>query len=184
MITFSKFKEAFLEAGKRILKVQQFGTKTATEVAPFGVDANPLKDMTAIFAETSNISESVIIGYINKNQLAKKGELRLYSLDDNNSVKSFIWLKNDGTLELDADNINVNAELLKLEANSIQLNGATFSNVRYEPLELGIVAKDALINAELVKIATVLNSLIPGSYVVSPVSTNIISAKSDNVKLG
>lgn len=161
MITFSKFKEAFLEAGKRILKVEQFGVKTATEVSPFGVDANPLKDMTAIFAETSNISESVIVGYINKNQLANIGEVRLYSLDENNAVKSFIWLKNDGTIEL---------------------NGNTYSSVRYEPLESGINAKDNLINTELGKIATAIASL-GGTYTVAPVSTNIASAKNEDVKL-
>lgn len=159
---FSKVAESFIENGKRVLKVLQFGTKTADEVGPFGIDSNPLKDMTAIYAETSNNSESVIIGYINKNQIAGIGETRLYSLDENAAVKSFIWLKNDGTIEL---------------------NGNTYSSVRYEPLESGINAKDNLINIELGKISVVLNSLAPGSYTVAPVSTNIASAKNEDVKL-
>ena len=38
--------------------------------------------MVAIFAETSNNSEAVIIGYINKNQVAGPGEKRIFSLKD------------------------------------------------------------------------------------------------------
>lgn len=162
MITFSKYFESTLEQGKRILKVLQFGTKTANESMPFGYDAQPIKEMTAIYADTSNNGENVIIGYINKNQIAKAGEVRLYSLDENNALKSFLWLKNDGTLEL---------------------NGNTYTAVRFEPLQSGINAKDNLINIELGKIATVLNSLAPGSYVVSPISTNITTAKSEDVKV-
>lgn len=161
MISFSKFKEAIIESGKRILKVEQFGVKTADEVAPFGIDANPLKDMVAIYSDTTNASESVILGYINKNQLASSGEVRLYSLDSNKALKSFIWLKND---------------------NTIEFNGNTYSMVRFEPLQSGINAKDNLINVELGKIATVLNSLAPGSYTPLPISTNITTAKNEDLK--
>lgn len=160
-ISFSKFKEFFIENGKRILKVEQFGIKTADEVAPFGIDANPLKDMVAIYSDTTNASESVILGYIDKNKLADSGEIRLYSLDSNKALKSFIWLKND---------------------NTIEFNGNTYSMVRFEPLESGINAKDNLINIELGKIATAISSL-GGVYTVAPVSTNIANAKNEDVKL-
>ena len=40
-ISLSKFKSFILENGKRILKVQQFGAKTAKESYPFGVDSVP-----------------------------------------------------------------------------------------------------------------------------------------------
>lgn len=160
MISFSKFKEAVIESGKRILKVEQFGIKTADEVASFGVDSNPLKGMVAIYSDTTNASESVILGYINKNQLADSGEIRLYSLDSNKALKSFIWLKND---------------------NTIEFNGNTYSMVRYEPLESGINAKDNLINIELGKIATAIGSL-GGVYTPASVSTNISSAKNEDLK--
>jgi hypothetical protein len=162
MITFSKYKESIISNGKRILKVLEFGPKTANESMPFGYDAQPIKEMTAIYADTSNNSESVIIGYINTNQLSNAGEVRLYSVDENNVLKSFLWLKNDGTLEL---------------------NGNTYTAVRFEPLQSGINAKDNLINIELGKIAAVLNSLAPGSYTVTPISTNITNAKSEDVKI-
>jgi hypothetical protein len=162
MITFSKYFESTIQQGKRILKVLQFGAKTANESMPFGIDSQPIKGMTAIYADTSNNSESVIIGYINTNQLSNAGETRFYSVDENNVLKSFLWLKNDGTLEL---------------------NGNTYTAVRFEPLQSGINAKDNLINIELGKIAAVLNSLAPGSYTVTPISTNITTAKSEDVKI-
>lgn len=162
MIYFSKFFESAVELGKRILKVQQFGAKSANEVAPFGIDANPIKGMTAIYAETSNNSETVVIGYINENQLANSGEIRLYSVDENKTLKSFIWLKND---------------------NTIEFNGNSYSSVRFEPLKQGINNKDNLINIELAKIATAINAIVPGSYVPVNITTNIDSAKNEDLKM-
>ena len=162
MIYFSKFFESIVEQGKRILKVQQFGAKSANEVAPFGVDSNPIKGMTAIYAETSNNSETVVIGYINENQLANSGEIRLYSVDENKALKSFIWLKND---------------------NTIEFNGNAYSMVRFEPLKQGINNKDNLINIELAKIATAINAIVPGSYIPGNITTNIDSAKNEDLKM-
>ena len=162
MIYFSKFFESAVELGKRILKVQQFGAKSANEVSPFGVDANPIKGMTAIYAETSNNSETVVIGYINENQLANRGEVRLYSVDENKALKSFIWLKND---------------------NTIEFNGNSYSSVRFEPLKQGINNKDILINAELAKIATAINAIAPGSYVPGNITTNVDSAKNEDLRM-
>lgn len=107
MITFSKVDSFSLKNLKRVLKVFQFGVKTAAEAAPFGDDAAPLKDMIAIFAESSNNAEPVIIGYINKNQIAAAGEKRIYSLKADGELSSYIHLKNDETIELfgAADNL-------------------------------------------------------------------------------
>lgn len=161
MITFSKFFEATIEQGKRILKVNQYGVKTADESAPFGVDSNPIKGMTAIYADTSNDSESVIIGYINENQIAQKGETRIFSLDENGNLKAFVWCKNNG---------------------EIHLNGNTYTAVKFEELKTAINNSDTLLNAELTKIQTAISAL-GGTYVKSNVTTNIDSSKSDKVKL-
>lgn len=161
MITFSKFFESILDGGKRILKVNQYGPKTADESSPFGIDSNPIKGMTAIYADTSNSSESVVLGVINESQLADNGELRLYSMDSNKVVKSFIWIKKDGTIEF---------------------NGNTYSSVRFEPLKTGLNNQNTLINTELSKIASAIG-LLGGVYVPSNILTNIDSAKNDTVKL-
>lgn len=161
MITFSKISSSIIDGGKRVFKVLQFGAKTADECSPFGIDSVPLKNMTAIYADTSNSSENVIIGYINENQLANNGEVRLYSLDENKALKSFIWLKNDGTIEF---------------------NGNTYSMVRFEPLKQGLQSTDTAINTELSKIATAINSIAPGAYTPTPIQTNIDLAKNQDLK--
>lgn len=160
MITLAKFSESFLEKGKRILKFLEFGAKSGNESAPFGYDGNPLKDTMAIHAKTSNNSENVIIGYINDNQKADIGEVRIYSLDSNKSLKSFIWLKKDG---------------------SIELNGNTYSLVKYEPLETAIKKHDTDINVELAKISAAISSL-GGAYAPQQINTNISNSKAKNIK--
>ena len=70
MLTIAKIKGVSIEAGKRILKVLQFGTKTENESGPFGIDSSPLKDYVAVYGGTSNISAPVIIVYIQKSQIS------------------------------------------------------------------------------------------------------------------
>lgn len=94
---------------RRLIKVLRFGkfdVQTPEEIAPFGTDANPIKDMVAIYSSTTESDSKFIVGYINKNQLAQPGEHRIYSLDSSGNLKAFIWLKNDGKIQLNgsADN--------------------------------------------------------------------------------
>ena len=162
MLTFSKLDSTTLsDIGKRVLKVLQFGAKSASESLPFGVDSNPLKGMTAIYGSTSNNGDTVIFGYIQKNQIADVGETRFFSLDADGNLKAFIWLKNDG---------------------DIQLNGDDYSSVRFQPLQSGINNKDSLINTELGKIATAIGTL-GGTYVPGNISTDISQSESETVKI-
>lgn len=165
MISLSKVRNVFIEGGFRILRVFQYGVKTSDVSGPFGEDSNPLPNTTAIYANTGVKGDPVVIGYINTNQLQKvsPGEKRIFSLFPNGSNSFEIYLRNNGTCEI---------------------GGSQFSAVKYEPLDASVRAQDALINAELVKIASAINALAPGSYVPSPVSTNIIASKSNTVKLG
>ena len=162
MITFSKMKSSTIEQGKRILKVLQFGAATAKESYPFGFDSSPLENLTAIYAETTNKGEAVIIGYINKNQIAELGGSRMYSLDSTGNLKAYAYARASGILEL---------------------NGAEFSAVRFENLLSAINSQNTLINAELVKIAAVLNTLSPGSYVPGSITINLTSSQSPTVKI-
>ncbi len=162
MISLAKYFSSAIEQGKRILKVTQFGTKTAKECYPFGFDSQPLEGMTAIYSETSNADESVIIGYISKNQLAGKGESRMYSVDASGVPVAYILCDASGR---------------------ISLNGNAYSSVRFENLVTGLNNQNNLINAEFAKIATAINALAPGSYIPALVNTNISTAKSETVKL-
>ncbi len=91
---------------QRIIKFRRFGksdVQTSPQVAPYGTDSNPIKDMIAVYSATSEKGETVIIGYLNKNQLADIGEHRTFSTDEDGNVQFFVWLKNDGTLQLGGD---------------------------------------------------------------------------------
>lgn len=160
MISYAKVKSTLIEKSRRILKVLQFGAKTAVEVAPFGDDGNPLKDMVAIYSTTSEAGERVILGYINKNQIAQPGEKRIYSLTPEGAISFSIHLKGDGTCEI---------------------GGATDNMVRFLALDTALKAQDNLINVELSKIATAIGSL-GGAYAVAPVSTDISASKIEEVK--
>lgn len=161
MISFAKVKQWSLENGKRILKLFQFGAKTAKVAAPFGDDSNPLKDMTAILAETSENGEPVVLGYINKNQLAKEGEKRIFSLKSDGSLSSFIWLKNDETIEI---------------------GGNADNAVRFTALKTAIDTKDSLIQTELAKIATGITSA-GGAYTPGQITTKLDPAKINTIKV-
>lgn len=160
-ISLSKLKSSTIEQGKRILKVLQFGAKTAKESYPFGFDSVPPADWTAIYAETTNKDESVIIGYINRNQLASIGEARVYALGSNKEVTAFVWARSGGDL---------------------YLNGSTFSAVRFSPLDSALQTQKTAVNAELIKIQAAISAL-GGSYVISPINVNINPSESPTVKL-
>jgi len=160
MNTLAKISESYIEKGKRILKFLQFGAKTSNESMPFGYDGNPLKDTIAIHSSTSANGENVITGYINENQLASIGEVRLYSLSENKELKAFLWLKKDGTIEL---------------------NGNDYSLTKFEPLEKSIKKLDTDINLELTKIAAAI-SLLGGAYAIKSISTDISESKAKNIK--
>ena len=159
-VTLSKIKSTALESGKRVLKVLQFGVKTAVEIAPFGDDSCPIDNMAALYLDTREIGEPVIAGYINKNQKAAKGEKRFYSLDSEGNEKFYIWIKNDGTLEIGGDSDNA---------------------VRYIPLNAALQAQKDLINTELTKIAIGITAA-GGTYTPAPISINISGAKIEEIK--
>lgn len=161
MITIAKTRDTFVEKSKLIIKVLQFGAKTAKQAAPFGIDSNPLDNYTAIYADTLNAGESVILGYINKKYITEKGEIRIYSLDASGAVKAFAYCRTNGDLEL---------------------NGSEFSAVRFENLKTAIDNQNLLINAELAKIVVSIAAL-GGNYVPGTISTNLTNSKSQNVKL-
>jgi hypothetical protein len=163
MISFSRVKENILEKGFRILKVIQFGAKTADVVGPFGDDSAPLKDMVAIYGDTSESGDKVILGYLNKNQISQPGEKRIFSLDSNGNLSFDIILRTDGTCEI---------------------GGNTHNAVKYIPLNAAIQSQVAAINAELSKIALGLNAIVPGSYTVAPIQVDLTDSKNEKIKTG
>lgn len=153
----------FDKAKRLIVKHLGFGksdVKTSISSAPYGVDANPIKDMIGIYMETEEKGRTVLVGYMNKNSLAAPGEVRFFSTDASGTLKSFVWLKNDGT---------------------VHLNGDTDNLVKHSALNTALQAQVNLINVELGKIATGI-AAGGGAYTPAPISLNISTAKVNNAK--
>lgn len=161
MITLAKLASSIIENGKRILKLKQFGVKTAKEVAPFGFDSQAPEGWTAIYAETSNKEDAVVIGYVQKNALVEAGEARLYALGSNGELVGYVWSKKDGTTGI---------------------NGFDHSAVRFGPLVTASNDQNVLIQTELAKIAIAIG-LLGGSYTPGPTAANLLQAESPTVKI-
>lgn len=151
--------------GFRRIKILRFGrgdVQTPTQATPFGFDSNPIANMRAIYGPTATNGKPVIIGYINTENLAAEGEMRLFSTNANGVQKAYVWLKNNGIAEI---------------------NGNGDYAVKYNALSLSFAAYDAQINANLAAIAAAITGL-GGTYVPTLVNADISTAKVDNVTLG
>ena len=156
----SKVLSSTIDAAKKItIKVLRLGksdVQTSKQISPFGVDSAPIKDMVAIHSETSEKGKSIVIGYINKECIAKAGETRLYSTDASGNLKSTVYLTNDGKLELMGDsNFAVKFNELELAFNEMQIK----FNAHIHPLSTGTSTPTA-----------------------TPSIANILLAKNDKIK--
>ena len=70
-----------------------------------------------------------------------------------------------------------------LSTGIIELNGNTESAVKFKSLDMSLQTMVVSINAELAKIATVLNSLVPGSYTPTPITLDMSAAEVPEVVL-
>jgi hypothetical protein len=88
---------------QRVVKILRYGKsdiQTGLESGPYGLDSNPIKDMIAVYGKTESKGQTIIVGYLNKNQLAATGEFRTFSTDADGNLKFYIWQKADGTCEI------------------------------------------------------------------------------------
>jgi len=159
--TISTSKDTLL---RRVIKFLRYGksdVQTSFQFAPAGIDSSPIKEMIALYGETDEKGKTAVMGYINKQQLAEDGEVRIYSQNASGDLQTYVWVKKDGTMEF---------------------GGVAHNLVRYTPLNTGLQAEVNKINTELGKIAVVLNSIVPGSYTVVPVTVDISASKINELK--
>lgn len=148
---------------RRIVKFLRFGksdVQTSVEVSAYGIDSNPIKDMVAVYAETGEKGKTVIVGYINKNQMAAVGETRLFSTNSLGVQQTYVWLKANGDIEVGGNTDNI---------------------VKYTPLNTAMTTLAATLNAQLVAIAAGI-AAGGGSYSPATITIDISSAKVDKVK--
>lgn len=148
---------------RRVIKVLRYGKsdiQTSIEVGPYGVDSNPIKDMIAIYSESGEKGKTIIVGYINKNQLAEPGETRFYSTDDNGGLKNYIWLKKNGDIEI---------------------GGNASHMVRFEQLDTEMQNLANFLTQQFTLISTGI-STAGGAYTPGVAEINISQAKTPKIK--
>lgn len=164
MLTTVKVDSSIIDKLKRrVVKFIRMGNsdvQTSIEANAFGIDSNAPAEMIALYAESSIKGKNYIIGYLNKNQLAETGEVRIYSVDANGNQKFYTWLKNDGTYEI---------------------GGNVDNAVRYAKLEAGLNSMVNLINENLPLIATGI-ATGGGAYTPINITLDISEAKIAEVK--
>lgn len=139
------------DIGRTLVKVLRLGNKdiqTPLEATPYGTDSNPVKDMIAIYSQTQTKGDAVIIGYLNKNRLADIGEHRLFSTDSDGNLSTYVWLKNDNTMEIGGDTDNmVRYSELKSAFDELKSDFNTFVTTKYNthvhPITVGGVTPGA-----------------------------------------
>jgi hypothetical protein len=95
---------------QRIVKVLRYGrsdVQTATESGPFGIDSMPVKNLIAVYAETKQKGETVIVGYLLRDKVADLGETRIFSTNAAGVFQTYIWLKNNGDIHFAGDDDNL-----------------------------------------------------------------------------
>lgn len=158
---------------RRLIKVLGLGTDDVQEVlqaAPYGDDSNPIENMVSVMSETNDSGESVIIGYINKNQISDVGEKRIFSTDANGNVVMSLHLKNDGTAEFggNADNL-IRFNNTKLVLDELKGDITTLKNALSTWIPV-INDGGAALKASLT------------SYFSAPLTENINPSKIDEIK--
>ena len=94
--------------GKRFNTVVCFGTDNTNSmqgynVAPFGFDSVGVQNMQCVFSDTSNNRYPIIVGWLNTSVVAQEGESRMYATDSSGGVVGYVYLKNNGELNLLGD---------------------------------------------------------------------------------
>lgn len=156
----------------KILRLGKSDVQDVLEISPYGIDSNPIKDMVAIYTETSEKGKSVVIGYINKDRLAAPGETRLFSTDADGVLKFYTWLKADGTLELGGSAKHLaRFEELKTGFDQLKTNFNSF-----------VSAFNSHVHATAAVGAPSPPTPVPTVIPVTPSSASIDSSKIDEIK--
>lgn len=158
---------------RRIVKALRNGksdTQTSFETGGFGIDGNCPEGFVAVYAPSMIKGESVILGYINKNQMAEIGELRLFSTNTaGDTEKFYVWLRNTGHLELGGDDNNaVKFNELKTEFNALKADHNSLVTTFNTHLHPGGTISG--------------NTAVPSSLSTATNTSNIDNAKNDKIK--
>lgn len=101
--TISTTVDAGMRLIQKIRRLGKYDIQTAPVAAPYGIDSNAVRNMIAVYADTSVKGQQVIIGYINVNSLAEIGGVRIFSTNDQGAEQFYVYLRASNNLELGGD---------------------------------------------------------------------------------
>lgn len=153
-----------IEKSISVIKCQVFGgndIRTAKNVMPFGFDSAIPKGYRAIYSNTANDADRVIIGVISEQALTQAGESRIYSEKADGTVSIDIILRTDGNMEIGGTG-NFLTKFNELKSGFDQLKGD--------------------FNAFLLHVHG--GAGTPPAPPATPSTASIDNAKADNIKTG
>lgn len=118
--TISTTVDAGMRLIQKIKRLGKYDIQTAPVAAPYGIDSNAVKNMIAVYADTSVKGQQVIVGYINVNSLAEVGGMRIFSTNDQGEEQFYVYLRASNNLELGGTNRHL-ARFEELESAFNQL---------------------------------------------------------------
>ena len=135
--------DSYIKNGFR--RIKSFFTRDSHEsyqIAPFGDDSCPPDGVKGVQIDTDNLAIDAMIGYFNKNNIAGKGEKRLFSVKNDKTESVYIFFRSDNKLEIggNADNIagytylKSGFDQLKSDFNNLVLN----YNAHTQPVAGGV----------------------------------------------
>lgn len=167
IITESATMIKFLGVGKNDVQEKH-------QISPFGVDSNPIKDMIAVYSPTSEIGNEVIIGYIQRSQIADPGEIRIFSTNAEGEEQISLYLKKDGIAEFggSADHM-VRFSELKTSFDELK---SDFNNL------VNLYNSHTHITTATIGPSAVPGVIAPTVSIGTPSSANINPARIDEIK--
>ena len=71
--------------------------------APSGDDSPPLPEDRVLLIKIDGSGKNIVAGVLSESQGAEPGEKKLYSRDNNGDAQAIIYLKSDGTIEINGN---------------------------------------------------------------------------------
>lgn len=162
---------------RRVVKFLRFGksdVQTSLNIAPYGIDSNPIKNMVAVYSETNDKGKTVILGYVNKDLLAEPGEVRMFSTDVSGELQGYVWVKKDGKVFLNGDTFG---SIIKID----ELKSQWDSNFR--GVNTAVASALAVIDAQLIALGQAGGSATNLDSIYTTVVNNFDKNSAGNAKV-
>lgn len=98
------------DIGQLLTKLLKSGRSDVQEIITAstpGIDSVPVKDDVALYEITDVNGENFVIGFLVKDRIAKPGEVRLFSRNEQGVEQIYAWLKDNGEIHFGGDTGNL-----------------------------------------------------------------------------